>query len=88
MGWRVVFVPDEVDSMTVLIDGQLALTWSQKEGAVLKDVPPEHANKSKIHIRGEGTPNGRNAHMLVLFDNMIKKDMSFDNGEDHDLERD
>ncbi|MEX2263878.1 MAG: hypothetical protein WD696_18125 [Bryobacteraceae bacterium] len=73
--------------MVVLIDGQNVLSWSQPEGDVTKDVPPEHANKSKIHIRGEGTPNGRNAQMQVFFDNALKKNMEFDNGEDHDLEK-
>jgi hypothetical protein len=87
MGWRVRFIPHEVDSMVVLIDGQHVLSWSQPEGDVTKDVPPAHANKSKIHIRGEGAPNGRNARMQVFFDGILKKDMDFDNGEDHDLER-
>jgi hypothetical protein len=87
MGWRVEFFPDEVDSMTVLIDGEQALTWNISEGQVTKDVPPAHREKSKIHIRGEGHPNGRNAHMRVFFNGNEKKDMSFDNGEDHDLER-
>jgi hypothetical protein len=87
MGWRVRFIPDEVDSMVALIDGNPVLNWTSAEGDVTKDVPAEHANKSKIHIRGEGTPNGRNAHMQVFFDNTLKKNMEFDNGEDHDLER-
>lgn len=87
MGWSVKFVPDEVDSMIVLVDGEHVLSWSQAEGEVMKDLPPHHANKSKIHIRGEGKPNGRNARMKVYYNGSKKKDMKFDNGEDHDLER-
>jgi len=87
MGWRVRFIPDEVDSMTALIDGTPVLAWRSAEGDVTKNVPPEHAQKTRIHIRGEGNPNGRNAHMQVFFDAEFKKNMEFDNGEDHDLER-
>jgi hypothetical protein len=84
-GWRVRFIPDEVDSMTVLIDGQKVLEWKRAEGDVTKDVPKQWAEASKIHIRGEGSPNGRNAHMQVYYNNVMKKKMTFDNGEDHDL---
>jgi hypothetical protein len=87
MGWRVRFIPDEVDAMNVLIDGEPVLSWRAAEGDVTKAVPPQHATKTRIHIRGEGTPNGRNAHMQVFFDNVFKKNMEFDNGEDHDLTR-
>lgn len=73
--------------MNVLIDGEPVLSWRAAEGDVTKAAPPQHANKVRIHIQGEGTPNGRNAHMQVFFDNVIKKNMEFDNGEDHDLER-
>lgn len=86
MAWSVEFIPDEVDSMTVLIDGAVVLTWESAEGQVTKGVPAPKGNLTSIHIRGEGSPNGRNAHMKVFWDGNEKKEMTFDNGEDHDLE--
>jgi hypothetical protein len=84
MGWQVRFIPDEVDHMTVSCNGQHALDWSSAEGDATKNIPAQWANLPHVHFVGEGSPNGRNAHMKILWDGQERHNMEFDNGEDWD----
>jgi hypothetical protein len=84
MAWRVRFIPDEVQSITVSCDGSHALDWSSAEGDVTKPVPAQWATLPHVHFRADGNPPGRNAHVKILWDGQERRNMEFDNGEDWD----
>lgn len=82
MGWQVKFIPNEVNSMSILCDGVHALDWNSGEGNVVKDVPEQWRNLPHVHFRADGSPNGRNASCRILWDGHERRKMDFDNGED------
>ena len=84
MAWQVRFVPNEVTSITVSCDGVHALDWSSAEGDVTKPVPAQWANLPHVHFVADGSPNGRNASIKILWDGDERHSMDFDNGEDWD----
>jgi hypothetical protein len=85
MGWRVRFIPDDAHSIVVSIDNKQALIWTRSEGDIIKDVPPEHANKSRIFFECVSTPH--DGHVQVFFDDALKKNITLDRREAHELER-
>ena len=85
--WRIQFIPDEATGVTVMINGEPALTWKSSEGEMFKDVPAKFANLEKIHVRAEENPNGKTARVKVYWDDDEECDMRFDNGDDCDVGR-
>jgi hypothetical protein len=85
--WRVKFIPDEAEAVTVTINGEPALTWSSTEGEQFKDVPAKWANLEKIHVRADSDPNGKNGRVKVYCNDDEECDMRFDNGDDCDVGR-
>ena len=84
MAWRIKFVPNEVQSMTVACNGVHALDWSSTEGEVTKAVPAQWADLPHVHFVAEGSPTGRNASCEFYWDGDRRHGMDFDNGEDWD----
>lgn len=84
MAWQIRFVPNEVISMTVSCNGVHALDWNSAEGDITKPVPPAFATLPHVHFESEGSPNGRNASLKILWDGQERHHMDFDNGEDWD----
>ena len=80
--WSILFIPDEATSVSVAIDGEHVMDWKSTEGQTIKDVPAKWANLEKIHVRAEGSPNGRSAHVKVFWNQDEECDMQFDDGED------
>ena len=87
MAWIIRFIPEEVESMTINIDGKHAMDWSSSEGDIRKTVPSPWTNLSKLKGHADGHPNGKNAIMKIFWDHDEKKEMRFDDGEDFDVEK-
>lgn len=87
MSWYVEFIPNEVDSVSVNIDNAYWTTWKSSEGRVKKKLDPQWAENEQIHIYAAAHPRGKNASLLVYWDNSIRKVMDFDNDEDHDVSK-
>jgi hypothetical protein len=85
--WRVQFIPDEAEAVTIKINGEPALTWRSSEGEQIKDVPAKWATLEKIHVRADSDPNGKTGRVKVYWNNDEECDMRFDNGDDCDVGR-
>lgn len=85
MSWRIKFIPDEVSSITVSINGEHALDWSSTEGEVFKSVPAKWRELQGFHIQADGNPPGKNAHLECWWDNDRRNEMKFDNGENDNV---
>ena len=87
MAWIIRFIPNEVEAMTINIDGSHAMDWHSSEGDIRRTVPSPWTNHSRIQGHADGHPNRRNARMKIFWDHDEKTDMSFDDGEDFDVSK-
>jgi len=80
--WKIMFLPDEATGVAITIDGEHVFDWKSVEGQSVKDVPAKWATLEKIHVRAEGSPKGRRAHVKVFWNDDEECEMKFDDGEE------
>ena len=88
MGWRVRFLPDEAETVTVLVNGEHVLDWGSGEGVVYKDLPAKFVNLKTIDVYCDNYPHGQNALVEFWWDDKYIKHLHFSNGEGHTIDRD
>jgi hypothetical protein len=84
--WKVMFIPEEATGVTVSVNGEHVLDWNSREGESIKDIPDKFANLKQIHVRADGSPDGKTARVKVFWNQDEECDMRFDGGQECDAE--
>lgn len=93
MAWSIEFWPNEVDAVSVAINNESwdangdGTAWKSSEGVKNKLLPDKWKDMSNIHVYAAAIPRGKNASLRVLWDGSNRRQMDFDNDEDHDVSK-
>lgn len=85
--WSVEFIPDEVESVAVMIDDQRWTTWQSSQGHIRLPLPGSWAHSCAIHVYASASPQGRAALIRIWWNEELKQEIDFDFEEDHKIER-
>lgn len=85
--WSIEFIPNEVESVAVMIDDQQWTTWQSSQGHVRLPLPGPWAHSCAIHVYASASPQGRTALIRVWWNEELKQEIDFDFEEDHEVER-
>src|SRR6266700_34796 len=85
MAWFVHFIPNECDSISVLVNNEYWTRWFKTAGDTTIPLPPRFQGMGGLKVGATVSPEGKNGSIEVKWDGRVIKRYDFDNYEDHDL---
>src|SRR3712207_5311507 len=86
MAWYVEFIPNECNTIAVMLNNEYWTTWDRTDGKVRWILPERFRNLSRIKIAATVSPEGKNGTIEVDWDGRVVKRYDFDDSEDHELD--
>jgi hypothetical protein len=85
MAWYVHFIPNECDSISVLVNNEYWTKWFRTSGDQKYPLPPRWRDLPRLKIGATVSPEGKNGTIEAMWDGRVVKRYDFDNYEDHDV---
>ena len=85
MTWFVHFIPNECDSISVLINNAFWRTWFRTAGEVTWALPQRYQGVGQLKVSASVSPEGKNGSMEVKWDDRVIQRYDFDDFEPHDV---